>query len=488
MKSILHLFLFSYGLFSFVCDLAIADSPIITRAETKALKKDKKSKANKKDKSSKKGKSENDRVRLTGDEEVVELSVDKDAIRNERNFNRVDVNDDNHITLEDILTYFQQNECVFPFIWESNGTLNTYDQCTTDNDVDGYEWCSIETDDNDLHKEGFWKYCNEDETRAAWSDALKTLDTNNDGKLTIDETIDYGKKSFSGKISLCNNPVGSALLDRCRRSSLNLWYKKDGVGECIRFYTNPKDIETDRRDTWIKQVRRCGHYREVYNDSECRNSLSYTVIEANVDYPGRGPEGDLVVVDTLYLTRFDVGRHANQPASSNKNINFNSINLGVGSVGTPQDIMQNDITSETCVETFAFGGEDFGDIYGNDYNCMGYCGTGCTAWGNGKDCMKHDVCSSYKALVQGSAATGYAGDVDCGDEAAQAVINCWDENGWWPDFQTVCDRSNNDIYAEINPIARFLGGGLFGGGRQEALDRTGWNRNQGMPRPWNFPE
>jgi len=97
--------------------------------------------------------------------------------------------------------------------------------------------------------------------------------------------------------------------------------------------------------------------------------------------------------------------------------------------------------------------------------------------------MKHDTCSYYKSLIQGSRVNGYAEDVDCGDEGAQAVINCWDENGWGWDIPIVCQKPgvNSEQYTEINPAAKVLG-------RQACLDRTGWNRNQGMPRPHNFPE
>ena len=87
--------------------------------------------------------------------------------------------------------------------------------------------------------------------------------------------------------------------------------------------------------------------------------------------------------------------------------------------------MRANIVGETCLETFLHTGyDDFGTLHKNSYDCMGYCGDGCVAVGNAKDCAKHDVCSYYKGMVQGFAAYGFATDVDCGDEAAQTLINC----------------------------------------------------------------
>ncbi len=138
------------------------------------------------------------------------------------------------------------------------------------------------------------------------------------------------------------------------------------------------------------------------------------------------------------------------------------------------------VVGETCVETFAYGGEDWGRYDTSDYGCTGYCGAGCQkSWTKGNDCMKHDVCSYYKSLVQGFPASGFGLDLDCGDEAAQTVVSCWEEK-WWIDQPVICKDKDRRIYAEIHPAANFLG-------KQAILDWTGWDREQGMLRPWNYP-
>ena len=45
--------------------------------------------------------------------------------------------------------------CVFPFT--NNGV--TYNGCTTDNDPDGRNWCSVATDDAGVHLKGSWGHC-----------------------------------------------------------------------------------------------------------------------------------------------------------------------------------------------------------------------------------------------------------------------------------------------------------------------------------------
>lgn len=61
--------------------------------------------------------------------------------------------------------------------------------------------------------------------------------------------------------------------------------------------------------------------------------------------------------------------------------------------------------------------------------------------------MKHDMCTAYKALIQRdsvdwSADDGFCYDIDCGDEAAQTVLNCWIEKSWAWDRSITCERSN----------------------------------------------
>jgi len=256
-------------------------------------------------------------------------------------------------------------------------------------------------------------------------------------------------------------------------------------GTCTRFYSNPLKIEENRRrDTWVRQVRPCGYYKEIYSDIKCSIPKDFVTIDANTDYPGSGALGD-IVLDDLYLVKFDVGRHPGQPASCNNNIDFSAINFNEieGGVGDPSDFMKPNVEGETCLETFIFGGDSFGELHGNNGNCMGYCGSGCWAFGSAYDCMKHDTCSYYKTMVQGSGAEGFFLDVDCGDEAAQATINCWDKNGWRRDIPAICEFDNKDVYAEMNRFGR-----TAEGGRQGLLARTGRDRGQGMPHPWNYPD
>lgn len=79
-------------------------------------------------------------------------------------------------------------------------------------------------------------------------------------------------------------------------------------GECTRFHTSPLTLDdNERRDTFVRQFRPCGHYDKIYSDVNCQDETTYRVLLPNVDYPQRGPESDLL--DKLFLVKFDVGRH-----------------------------------------------------------------------------------------------------------------------------------------------------------------------------------
>lgn len=56
---------------------------------------------------------------------------------------------------------------------------------------------------------------------------------------------------------------------------------------------------------------------------------------------------------------------------------------------------------ETWVETSAKTDDNWGEIkdFDNNYDCMGKCGAECLAFGGGRDCMEHDVCSYFKSLA-----------------------------------------------------------------------------------------
>ena len=82
--------------------------------------------------------------------------------------------------------------------------------------------------------------------------------------------------------------------------------------------------------------------------------------------------------------------------------------------------------------------------------CAGKCGAGCSGAGWAKDCLKHDICVTYKNFmlnptltssnVEENKPTGFCDDLDCGDEAAQTVMNCFSERRWRPDENIVCDK------------------------------------------------
>ena len=109
-------------------------------------------------------------------------------------FREVDVNEDDIITLQEVLDYFDSESCVFPFKYEIDGVVNTYNECTTDDDAFGFSWCSVETLADGTHAKGFWKYCEESSTEIAYQDALDRLDENNDGLLSFDEFVNNARR------------------------------------------------------------------------------------------------------------------------------------------------------------------------------------------------------------------------------------------------------------------------------------------------------
>ena len=143
-------------------------------------------------------------------------------------FGEVDANGDDFITLEEILTYFESQSCVFPFTYAFEGVSNTYNECTS---VDAdFEWCSIKTLNDGSHAKGFYKYCETTSTVESWEAALARLDTDNDGKLSFDEAITNAqrrRRSLLGQGSEakcndcvthdeCRNPVIKAIDGECR--------------------------------------------------------------------------------------------------------------------------------------------------------------------------------------------------------------------------------------------------------------------------------
>jgi len=137
------------------------------------------------------------------------------------------------------------------------------------------------------------------------------------------------------------------------------------------------------------------------------------------------------------------------------------------------------------VETFAENGDDWGRVgtlgsFLKTYNDMGNCGSGHRGFWRARDCMKHDVCSYFKSLALNEESIGFCKDIDCGDEAAQAICECWIRKQEEPDEAVICNKSRDDtdpnFYSTINMAARFLLNQ-----KQACTLRTKWERNQGMP-------
>ena len=155
-------------------------------------------------------------------------------------FREVDENDDLFITLDEILVYFEKRPCVFPFKYEWDGVLTEYTECTSDYQERGREWCSIETLANGVHAFGFWKYCKVADTIAEWHEALDSLDSDGDGRLSFDEAITNARRRRMqlGTPWNCNDCV---LSEHCRN---NIVATIDG--ECRNYIkTRPFDNTTE---------------------------------------------------------------------------------------------------------------------------------------------------------------------------------------------------------------------------------------------------
>ena len=73
---------------------------------------------------------------------------------------------------------------------------------------------------------------------------------------------------------------------------------------------------------------------------------------------------------------------------------------------------------------------------------------------------------------------GFCYDIDCGDEAAQTVFNCYIDKGWWrPDTPITCDKSNfnnPDAYGHWSHGTKLFNEGPCG-------NFVGWSNGQGLP-------
>jgi len=288
------------------------------------------------------------------------------------------------------------------------------------------------------------------------------------------------------------------------------------------FYLKPEDVPEgmDMRETFLLQFKPCGYYREHcsnmlrtegwfpnLNDNE---SVTFDpldldeIIRANVDYPGENSEVDIKY--GISLVEFDIGLDdATYQSWLSNTYDFVSNNNMLDSIEGENQYLdignrlgQNANvplwtsparpleTGEHCVETFA----KLNDDWSAKYVSMGTCGGGHVGVGYAKDCMKHDVCSYFKALALGTTdssgnlvSEGFCRDFDCGDEAAQTVLNCL-EDSWGPlNTQQICQESkhldsriNGNYFSALHSTARRPMGMA-----EECTFRTGWDKNQGMP-------
>ena len=211
------------------------------------------------------------------------------------------------------------------------------------------------------------------------------------------------------------------------------------------------------KQAMIDATQPCGYYKQLGCD--------YKVIPANVVYPGEGV-GDLAYKP--YIVQFDIGVH-----SSIKDKVLNSLEQWDGDVpciGCEEE-------SETCLEIIVEGGSDATG------GCAGKCGSGCSIIGGGyaKDCLKHDVCTMYKAIHLGIVSDynyGFCFDPDCGDEAAQTIMNCYLVIRWWRDRNIICDQSgmsrDSKQYGHWSPL-----GSTFVEGH--CWNFRDWASGQGIP-------
>jgi len=148
-------------------------------------------------------------------------------------FGEVDANDDDFITLAEILSYFDSQDCDFPFKYTVEGVTKSYDSCTTVDDDFGFSWCSIRNLSDGSYATGFFKYCDESSNVLVWNDALDRLDSDGDGKLSFDEAIHNARRrrkllsspgAFGAEWNCndcvvpddCTNPVIKAIDGECR--------------------------------------------------------------------------------------------------------------------------------------------------------------------------------------------------------------------------------------------------------------------------------
>ena len=117
------------------------------------------------------------------------------------------------------------------------------------------------------------------------------------------------------------------------------------------------------------------------------------------------------------------------------------------------------------------------DIHGG---CAGKCGS--TGAGYAKDCLKHDVCATFKAIQQNDfdRNDGFCYDEDCGDETAQTVLNCFIGRFGPFDKDVVYDKSVLDSDMNAYGWWSYI---TYGSGFAEGTcyNFDSWVNEQGLP-------
>jgi hypothetical protein len=225
---------------------------------------------------------------------------------------------------------------------------------------------------------------------------------------------------------------------------------------CPVFTKNP-DGNEELSKRMLAATKPCGHYKKA--------GCTYEVIPADIVHPGDGP-GELQYKP--YIVQFDVGVHPKLRTKVLKDHKkWSNADRGRDCIGCENK-------GEECLELIVKGGSDATG------GCAGKCGSGCVGAGYAKDCMKHDVCASYKALVQlkehdWTFDDGFCYDPDCGDEAAQTLHNCY-LSKWGSDTPITCEEDNfynEKAYGHWSTATNVFGGPCF--------NFISWNRGQGLP-------
>jgi len=287
-----------------------------------------------------------------------------------------------------------------------------------------------------------------------------SFDRNNDGGYCIGKRTD--RQDFKGKcwtektyqcIDFCAD-AQTMIVTNCGSATIQC---RPSCPVLSNYPENDGEIET-----FMDAFKPCGHYANL--------RCPYEVISASVTYPGSGP-GELEFIP--YITQFDVGLHRTvnglrEEASDGQRNNF---------IGPPD--------KETCMEAIVQAND--GRYDATLAGCAGRCGPGCKGAGWAKDCLKHDICVTYKNFMLNPTLTssnvgenqpnGFCDDLDCGDEAAQTVMNCYSERRWRKDENILCDKQefeeNQKAFGRWSYAIRWVDG--------TCNKYVSWARGQGIP-------